>query len=269
MKSLKNSALGPEEERLAWEGLASACSDPVRRLGAFLVIGLVTFFAGISAVVLYYNFFGVRAVPHALFYATIAFGLLVALGGWSIWLAGSLRDYASFRRVLERSGLDARRPTLDGLGVYSDEQLLALRSRYENARRPAVRRLFERLFGFSRDDSFRSGPLNVRPGTFEMDNLRVEWEANLILLNAGSKPPEVGWWLESRMELLPRNPDETRKIMFALRYTRDSVRALKLRYGISIRRWHRTVPEGQLWDAMRDYDEARRLQLDLQRKMRR
>jgi hypothetical protein len=268
MERLEQKTLGVEEERIVWEGLAAACTDPIRRLGAFLVVGMVVFFASISGVVLYYNAFGVQAVPHALFYATIAFGLVVAFGGWGIWAARSLGAYRSFRRVLERSGLDPYRPSRNGLGVYADDQLLALRSRYESARRPKVRRLFERVFGFSPEDSFHSGPLNVRPGTFEMDALRVEWETNLILANAETLPPRIGWWMESRRQLLPRNPDEARRIMFALRYTRDSVRKLKLRYGISTRGWHRTVPEGQLWDAMRDYEDVRRLQTELRRKMR-
>ena len=265
MERVEQKRLGLEEERLVWEGLVSSCAEPLRRLGAFGIVGLVVFFASTSGVVLYYSVFGVRAIPYYVFYATIVFGVLVALGGWGVWIARSLRSYNSFRTVLERSGLDSQRPTRDGLGVYSDDQILALRSRYDSLRRPKVRELFERTFGFTADDSFHSGPLNARPGTFELDALRVEWESNLILATDTPRP-KIGWWRESRLELLPRNPDDINRLVFALRYTRDSVRTLKLRYGIRVGRWHQTVPEGQLWDAMRDYEDSQRLQLDLRRK---
>ena len=50
--------------------------------------------------------------------------------------------------------------------------------------------------------------------------------------------------------------------------TEDSVRALKRRYGYRADHWHATVPEGKLWDAVRDYEDARRLQAALHRRSR-
>jgi hypothetical protein len=100
-----------------------------------------------------------------------------------------------------------------------------------------------------------------------MNALRVEWEAELIL-RSGESWPEIGWLTESRQGLLPRKPDEVLKLVYALRYTVDSVRSLKRRYGYRTDRWHTTVPEGKLWDAVRDYEDARRIQATLNRKAR-
>ena len=271
---------GVAEERVAWEGLASTCVPPIQRLGAFLILGFTAFITTTTAVVLFYNLFGKRvvegqgvSVPHEAFYASMAFGLVLGLGGYLVWLVKSLRSYGAFSRVLRRGGLDAKRPTARGLNAYSDEQLLALRSRYENLRNSRMRTLLEETFGFRADDSFTLGPLNVLPRTFEMDALRVGWEANLILSSfgegegAGSRP-EISWWTESRHNLLPRRTDEMRKLLFALQYTKDSVRSLKQRYGYRSDYWHTTVPEGKLWDAVRDLEEARRIEAILNRRPR-
>lgn len=264
------------EERVAWEGLASSCSAPIRRLGAFLLFGFTFFVASTTAVVLFYNLFGERsivgqgvAVPREAFYATMILSLALAVGGYLAWLSWSLRSYTSFSAVLRRGGLDPKRPTVGGLRVYSDEQLLALRSRCEKTRNERIREHFSRTFGFHENDSFSLGPLSVLPCTFEMNALRVEWELNLILREA-EPMPEVSWWTESRMGLglLPRRNNETRKLVYILLYTGDSVRELKRRYGYRTERWHTTVPEGKLWDAVRDYESFRRAQAALGRRSR-
>ena len=272
---MQTASFGVAEERVAWEGLASSCSPPLRRLGAFLLVGFATFVATTTAVVLFYNLFGARsvesqgvAVPPGAFYAAMSFSLALGVGGYLLWLLRSLRYYNAFSRVLRRGGLHPRLPALKGLRAYSDEQLLALRSRYENLGDGRLKRLFETTFGFQANDSFSLGPLSVLPGTFEMDSLRVEWEANLIL-SSGERPRlEIGWWTEGRHGLLPRKPDEMRRLVYSLRYTEDSVRALKRRYGYRADHWHATVPEGKLWDAVRDYEDARRIQAALNRKSR-
>ena len=259
------------DERVAWEGLAASCTPPVRRLGAFLLVGFAYFAAVTTAVVLFYNLFGTApvegggvAVPREAFYATMVSSLGLALGGYAVWLAKSLRSYRAFSSILRRGGLDPKRPTARGLGVYSDEQLLALRSRYERLSEGKLKELLGRTFGFEGGDSFSLGPLSVLPGTFEMAALRVEWESNL-LLRTGEPMPEISWWTESRTGLLPRQADETRRLVYALRYTADSVRELKRRYGYRTDRWHATVPEGKLFGAVRDYEEALRIQATLSR----
>jgi hypothetical protein len=259
------------DERVVWEGLAASCTPPVRRLGAFLLVGFAYFAAVTTAVVLFYNLFGTApvegggvAVPREAFYATMISSVGLALGGYAVWLAKSLRSYRAFSSILRRGGLDPKRPTARGLGVYSDEQLLALRSRYERLSEGKLKELLGRTFGFEGGDSFSLGPLSVLPGTFEMAALRVEWETNL-LLRTGEPMPEISWWTESRTGLLPRQADETRRLVYALRYTADSVRELKRRYGYRTDRWHATVPEGKLFGAVRDYEEALRIQATLSR----
>ena len=260
------------EERVAWEGLAATCSPPVRRLGAFLLVGFAYFVAVTTAVILFYNVFGPRlvagggvAVPKEAFYATMISSLGLALGGYVVWIVKSLRSYAAFSSVLRRGALDPLRPTARGLRAYSDEQLLALRSRYERLADGGRKERLGRTFGFYEDDSFTLGPLSVLPGTFEMGALRVEWETEL-LLRSGEPMPEISWWVEGRTCLLPRQADETRRLVFALRYTADSVSELKRRYGYRTDRWHATVPEGKLFGAVRDYEDALRIQATLSRR---
>ncbi len=262
------------DERVAWEGLAASCSPPIRRLGAFLLVGFIYFVAVTTAVVLFYNLFGPRllegggvAVPENAFYATMISSLALALGAYALWVVKSLRSYAAFSSVLRRGGLDPRRPTVRGLRAYSDEQLLALRSRYERLGAGRLKERLGRTFGFHEGDSFTLGPLSVLPGTFEMGALRLEWETELIL-RAGEPMPEISWWVEGRTGLLPRQADEARRLVYALRYTGDSVRELKRRYGFRTDRWHATVPEGKLFGAVRDYEDALRIEAALSRRAR-
>ena len=262
------------DERVAWEGLAASCTPPVRRLGAFLLVGFAYFAVVTTAVVLFYNLFGTApvegggvAVPREAFYATMISSFALAIGGYLVWLAKSLRSYAAFSSILRRGRLDPKRPTAGGLRAYSDEQLLALRSRYERLADGKLKQRLGRTFGFDVGDSFALGPLSVLPGTFEMGALRVEWETNL-LLKAGEPMPEISWWVEGRTGLLPRQADETRRLVYALRYTADSVRELKRRYGYRTDRWHATVPEGKLFGAVRDYEDALRIQATLSRRTR-
>jgi hypothetical protein len=271
VERLHTTTFDADEERIAWEGLASSCASPVRRFGAFAIMGFVFFVAAITAVILFYNLFGERLVenqgvpvPASAFYATLALGAAVSAGGFTIWLLRSRRSYRAFSRMLSRGGLDPLRPTRDGLRAYTDEQLLALRSRYERMGSEKKRAFMERVFSFRADDSFTLGPLSALPDTFEMNALRVEWESNLILRSADPMP-EISWRTESRMEILPRQLDEIRKLVFILRFTGDSVRKLKRSYGYRTEHWHATVPEGKLWNAVRDHEHARRAQAALNR----
>ena len=271
MEKLETASFEIEEERVAWEGLASSCAAPIRRLGAFALVGFISFIAITTAVIVFYNVFGYQpiegqgvTIPRAAFDVTMLLGAAVAIGGYLIWLIRSLRSYRAFSAVLSRGGLDPHRPTAGGLRAYSDEQLLALRSRYERLHKGKLRERLGRIFGFHSNDEFSLGPLSVLPGTYEMGALRVEWETQLIL-RSGEPMPEISWWTEGRHNLLPRKPDEARKLVYALRYTGDSVRELKRRYGYRIERWHATVPEGKLFDAVRDLESSHRIQLALSR----
>ncbi len=272
VENLQTTTFEAEEERVAWEGLASSCASPMKRLGAFAILGFVFFVAAITAVILFYNLFGERyiegqavAVPYAAFYITLAVGAAVSAGGFTLWALRSRSSYHAFSRMLSRGGLDPKRPTRDGLRAYSDEQLLALRSRHERMSSEKRKALMERVFGFREDDSFALGPLSALPDTFEMNALRVEWESNLILRSA-EPMPEVSWLAEGRMEILPRKLDEVRRLAFILRFTGDSVRKLKRSYGYRTDQWHATVPEGKLWNAVRDHEQAKRAQAALNRR---
>lgn len=272
MDRLQTASLAAEEERASWESLASACAPPFRRLGAFVLVGFTAFITLMTAVVLLYNVFGPRyvegqgvMVPHAAFYATMAFSALLSAGGYAVWMALSARSHAAAARRLRASGLDPVHPTLSGLRAYSDEQLLALRARYEGLRGAGHKRLFERTFGFEAGDNFELGPLSALPDTFETNALRVEWESNLLLADASSLP-DITWWRESRLGLLPRRADRMFKLLYARRYTDASVRLLKRRYGYRTDRWHKTVPEGKLWDSVRDHEDSRRIHAALNRR---
>jgi hypothetical protein len=271
VEKLETQSFEIEEERVAWEGLASSCAAPIRRFMGFTLVGLTSFIAVTTAVIVFYQLStnrdaGVSAtLPMAAFDVNMLFGVAVAIGGYLIWLIRSLRSYAAFSAILSRGGLDPHRPTSGGLRAYSDEQLLALRSRYERLHDGLLRERLGRIFGFHGDDEFSLGPLSVLPGTFDMGALRVEWETRLIL-RSGTPMPEISWWTEGRHNLLPRRPDEARKLVYALRYTGDSVRELKRRYGYRTERWHATVPEGKLFDAVRDLESSHRIQLALSRR---
>ena len=271
MEKLRAASFEIDEERVAWEGLASACSGPIRRFGAFVLVGFTSFIVVTTAVILFYQLFDDRpagqgaTIPWTMYDVTMLVGVAIAVGGYLIWLLWSLRSYAGFAVVLRRGGLDPGRPTAGGLRAYSDEQLLALRSRYERLREGKLRERLGRTFGFHDADEFSLGPLSVLPGTFEMGALRMEWETQLIL-RSDEPLPRISWWTEGRHRLLPRKPDDVGKLVYALRYTGDSVRELKRRYGYRTDRWHATVPEGKLFDAVRDLENSHRIQGALSRR---
>jgi hypothetical protein len=271
VEKIRTASFEIDEERVAWEGLASACSGPIRRLGAFVLVGFTSFIVVTTAVILFYQLFDDRSagqgatIPGTVFDVTMLSGVAIAVGGYLIWLFWSLRSYAGFAEVLSRGGLDPGRPTAGGLRAYSDEQLLALRSRYERLREGKLKERLGRTFGFHDADEFTLGPLSVLPGTFEMGALRMEWETQLIL-HSDEPLPRISWWTEGRHRLLPRKPDDVGKLVYALRYTGDSVRELKRRYGYRTDRWHATVPEGKLFDAIRDLESSHRIQGSLSRR---
>jgi hypothetical protein len=271
VEKVRTASFEINEERVAWEGLASACSGPIRRFGAFVLVGFTSFIVVTTAVILGYQLLDDRpagqgaTIPWAAYDLTMLSGVAVAVGGYLIWLLWSLRSYSGFAAVLRRGGLDPGRPTAGGLRAYSDEQLLALRSRYERMREGKLREHLGHTFGFHDADEFSLGPLSVLPGTFEMAALRMEWETQLIL-RSDEPLPRISWWTEGRHRLLPRKPDDVGKLVYALRYTGDSVRELKRRYGYRTDRWHATVPEGKLFDAVRDLENSHRIQGALSRR---
>ena len=66
--------------------------------------------------------------------------------------------------------------------------------------------------------------------------------------------------------LLLKQAGNTRRILYALGYAAVSVRELKRRYVYRTEGWHATVPEGKLFGAVRDYEDALRIQATLSRR---
>ncbi len=111
---------------------------------------------------------------------------LLAGGGFFGWRSAKFRRRrVALGRALARRGEDAARPAAGGLDAYYDAQLVLLRSEYESLRRQGTKRalrsawLFEASFGFTPEDGFECGPLNVAPDTPGMKALRERWEARL------------------------------------------------------------------------------------------
>ena len=100
------------------------------------------------------------------------------------------------RRMLAERGLDAERPAREGLGAYYDAQLILLRSEYEYLRlrgAEKMARILEESFGFTPEDPFETGPLNVAPDTEGMRLLRERWERRIAMrTERGMEPPALG-----------------------------------------------------------------------------
>ena len=155
----------------------------------------------------------------------VAAGLLSG-GGLLLWERSRLRRRAGvLRRMLVERGLDAERPAKEGLGAYYDEQLILLRSEYEYLRlRGAgkIARLFEETFGFTPEDPFETGPLNVAPDTEGMRPLRERWERRIAMrLERGMEPPALGLREDIAYRVFPREMTvpaelETRRAYLAI-----------------------------------------------------
>jgi len=160
---------------------------------------------GVGAMVLTTGFFfgtGWAGTPRSPWTALTAAAVPVAAGalaggGLFLWeRVRGARRCGAVERALASEGLDPRRPARDGLGAYYDAQLILLRSEYEYLRfRGANRtaRIFEESFGFTPEDPFETGPLNVAPDTQGMRRLRERWERRLAMRRTrGMEAPALG-----------------------------------------------------------------------------
>jgi hypothetical protein len=138
------------------------------------------------------------------------------------------------KRLAER-GLDARRPAREGLGAYYDAQLILLRSEYEYllARDATVAaRPFEESFGFTPEDPFETGPLNVVPDTTEMRGLRDRWERRISSKRQhGMEPPPLGPREDSAYRVFPREMTVPVELSMRRAYLGISRRLILERYG--------------------------------------
>jgi hypothetical protein len=185
-------------------------------------------------------------------------GLLAgsAYFGWRRF--GFLKKRSILRRAFAEKGVDADRPTAEGLGAYYDAQLVLLRSEYEFLRsrgsKRALRsaRLFEEAFGFTPEDTFECGPLNVHPDTETMLVLRERWEGRLAARRAfGREIPVLGLREDLAYRVFPR--EMTVPVEFATRraYLQISCDLFRERYG------HGRVPEDVRRRAEKDLREYR------------
>jgi hypothetical protein len=169
------------------------------------------------------------------------------------------RRVGVLRRMLAERGFDAERPARDGLGAYYDAQLILLRSEYEylrlrGAERSAV--LFERSFGFTPEDPFETGPLNVAPDTEEMRLLRGRWERRLAARRQrGVEPPALGLREDSAYRVFPREMTVPAELATRRAYLTISRELLRERYGRDPRKRVGPMPEVLRRRVERDLDE--------------
>jgi hypothetical protein len=143
-------------------------------------------------------------------------------------------------RALAREGFDAERPAREDLGAYYDAQLILLRSQYEYLSLRGYRRttrLFEESFGFTPEDPFETGPLNVAPDTRAMRTLRERWERRLeTRRRLGKEPPALGLREDLAYRVFPREMTVPAELATRRAYLTISRDLLIGRYGRDPRR---------------------------------
>jgi hypothetical protein len=189
----------------------------------------------------------------------VAAGLLSG-GGLFFWERSRLHRRASvLRRRLAEGGLDAERPARDGLGTYYDAQLLLLRSEYEYLRlrgADKTARLFEESFGFTAEDPFETGPLNVAPDTEGMRLLRERWERRIAMRRErGMDPPALGLREDLAYRVFPREMTVPVELATRRAYLTISRELLLKRYGRNPREKEDYMPEALRRRVERDLSE--------------
>jgi hypothetical protein len=165
----------------------------------------------------------------------VAAGLLSG-GGLFFRERSRLRRRAGvLRRMLAERGLDAERPAREGLGAYYDAQLILLRSEYEYLRlrgAEKMARIFEESFGFTPEDPFETGPLNVAPDTEGMRLLRERWERRIAMrTERGMEPPALGLREDIAYRVFPREMTVPAELATRRAYLAISRELLIERYG--------------------------------------
>jgi hypothetical protein len=168
----------------------------------------------------------------------VAAGLLFGGGSLGWRRAKFFERREALRRALAAQGEDVERPTAGGLGAYYDAQLVLLRSEYEFLRSRATRRallsarLFEASFGFTPEDGFECGPLNVAPDTPKMLELRERWDARLAARRSlGETPPPLGLLEDAHYRVFPREMTVPVELATRSAYLAISQRLLREHYG--------------------------------------
>ena len=187
-------------------------------------------------------------------------GLLVGGGSFGWRRLGFIRKRDAIRRALAKKGVDADRPAAGGLATYYDAQLILLRSEYEFLRARGTKRalrsarLFEESFGFTPEDRFECGPLNVHPDMPDTRVLREHWDTRLATRRAlGRETPALGLKEELAYRVFPREMTVPSELATRSAYLAISCDLFRERYA---RKW---VPEDIRRRAEKDLREYRTL----------
>ncbi len=187
-------------------------------------------------------------------------GLASGFGMFGVERFSMRRRESSIREALAERGLDARRPGRRGLSAYYDTQLVLLRSEYEyvlgkGAKRSS--RLFEESFGFTPEDGFETGPLNILTDTEGMRSLRTRWERRLSMrLGRGMDPPGIGLREDLAYRVFPREMTVRAERAARRAYLAISRDAIRSRYGRNPAK--NDLPEetkARIHRDLREYDE--------------
>ena len=189
----------------------------------------------------------------------VAAGLLSG-GGLFLRQRWRLRGrVAAVREGLASRGLDAGHPAREGLGAYYDAQLVLLRSEYEYLLTRGARkacRLFEESFGFTPEDPFETGPLNVAPDTERLRSLRKRWERRLAARRERRmEPPALGEREDVAYRVFPREMTVPVELSMRRACLTISHRLLVERYGRDPHGKLGLAPEGLRRRAERDLRE--------------
>lgn len=215
--------------------LYAAAGEDMRRV---VREGFVVAFATAALVLLSAPLFGTSwAGPFAAL-VPVAAGLLFGGGSFGWRRAKFSRRREDLRQSLAAEGEDAGRPTAEGLGAYYDAQLILLRSEYEFLRSRGTKRallsarLFEASFGFTLEDGFECGPLNIAPDTPKARDLRERWDARLAARRAlGEAPPPLGLREDAHYRVFPREMTVPAELATRSAYLAISYGLLRERYG--------------------------------------
>jgi hypothetical protein len=214
--------------------LYAAAGEDARRATAG---GFVVAFVAAAQVLLSALLFGTSwAGPFAAL-IPVAAGLLFGGASFGWRRAKCSRRREALRRALAAKGEDAEKPTAGGLGAYYDAQLVLLRSEYEYLRSRGTKRallsarLFETSFGFTPEDGFECGPLNVAPDTSKMRELRERWDTRLAAKRAlGEEPPSLGLREDAHYRVFPREMSVCAELATRSAYLAISCGLLRERY---------------------------------------
>jgi hypothetical protein len=93
-------------------------------------------------------------------------------------------------------------------------------------------RLLEASFGFTPEDGFECGPLNVAPDTPKMRDLRERWDVRLAAKRAlGEASPPLGLWEDAHYRVFPREMTVPAELATRSAYLAISHGLLRKRYG--------------------------------------